>query len=70
MNKMTCIHHYIIVEESVVYSAWLRLPSQTDPVVRNKFVNEVLETIELDAIKDSIVGVPGVSRLPTEQRKG
>jgi ABC-type multidrug transport system ATPase subunit len=32
-------------------------------------VDEVLETIELDDIKDSLVGIPGVSGLSTEQRK-
>ncbi|KAJ4823600.1 hypothetical protein Tsubulata_026479 [Turnera subulata] len=34
-----------------------------------EFVNEVIETIELDGIKDSLVGIPGVSGLSTEQRK-
>ena len=34
-----------------------------------EFVNEVLETIELDGIKDSLVGMPGASGLSTEQRK-
>ena len=32
-------------------------------------MKEVLETIELDVIKDSLVGMPGVSGLSTEQRK-
>lgn len=32
-------------------------------------MKEVLETIELDVIKDSLVGVPNVSGLSTEQRK-
>lgn len=34
-----------------------------------EFVNEVLETIELDGIKDSLVGMAGVGGLSTEQRK-
>lgn len=34
-----------------------------------EFVNEVLETIELDEIKDALVGIPGVNGLSTEQRK-
>lgn len=33
------------------------------------FVNGVLEIIELDGIKDAIVGLPGISGLSTEQRK-
>ena len=32
-------------------------------------MKEVLETIELDEVKDSLVGIPGVSGLSTEQRK-
>jgi len=32
-------------------------------------VNEVLETIELEEIKDSLVGVPGISGVTAEQRK-
>lgn len=34
-----------------------------------EFVDEVLQTIELDGIKDALVGIPGVSGLSTEQRK-
>ncbi|THU63952.1 hypothetical protein C4D60_Mb01t21280 [Musa balbisiana] len=59
----------ITVEESVMYSAWLRLPPQIDGKTRSKFVHEVLETIELDSIKDSLVGMQGVSGLSIEQRK-
>lgn len=32
-------------------------------------MNEVIQTIELDKIKDMLVGIPGVSGLSTEQRK-
>ncbi|XP_004508092.1 pleiotropic drug resistance protein 3-like isoform X2 [Cicer arietinum] len=60
---------YITVEESVRYSAWLRLPKEIDSAKKGKFVEEVLETIELDDIKDSLVGIPGQSGLSTEQRK-
>ncbi|KAF2312683.1 hypothetical protein GH714_039581 [Hevea brasiliensis] len=34
-----------------------------------EFVNEVLEIIELDGIKDSLVGLPGISGLSPDQRK-
>lgn len=34
-----------------------------------EFVDKVIETIELDGIKDSLVGIPGVNGLSTEQRK-
>ena len=33
------------------------------------FVREVMELVELDNLKDGIVGLPGVSGLSTEQRK-
>ncbi|XP_042520973.1 pleiotropic drug resistance protein 3-like isoform X1 [Macadamia integrifolia] len=59
----------ITVEESVIYSAWLRLLPQIDSKTKADFINEVIETIELDGIKDTLVGVPGVSGLSTEQRK-
>jgi energy-coupling factor transporter ATP-binding protein EcfA2/ABC-type multidrug transport system permease subunit len=45
------------------------LPSEIDSATKGKFVEEVLETIELDDIKDSLVGITGQSGLSTEQRK-
>ncbi|KAI7743635.1 hypothetical protein M8C21_012057 [Ambrosia artemisiifolia] len=39
------------------------------PRWNKKFIEEILETVELYAIKDSLVGIPGVSGLSTEQRK-
>ncbi|KAK8366846.1 hypothetical protein V6Z11_A02G144100 [Gossypium hirsutum] len=59
----------ITVEESVVYSAWLRLPSHIDSKTKDEFVNMVIETIELDGVRDCLVGIPGVNGLSTEQRK-
>ncbi|XP_056168815.1 pleiotropic drug resistance protein 3-like isoform X3 [Syzygium oleosum] len=59
----------ITVGESVKYSAWLRLPPEIDSETKAAFVEEVLETIELTEIKDSLVGIPGQSGLSTEQRK-
>ncbi|KAI4335067.1 hypothetical protein L6164_013748 [Bauhinia variegata] len=60
---------YITVEESVTYSAWLRLPIEIDSITKWKFVEEVMETIELGDVKDCLVGIPGQSGLSTEQRK-
>ncbi|KAK3005008.1 hypothetical protein RJ639_016125 [Escallonia herrerae] len=58
----------ITVEESLVFSAWLRLQPQIDS--KTKYVWHVsLETIELDGIKDDLVGLPGLTGLSTEQRK-
>ncbi|XP_030551722.1 pleiotropic drug resistance protein 3-like [Rhodamnia argentea] len=68
--EQTDIHTpQITVEESVIFSAGLRLDPQIDSKRKTEFINEVLETIELDGIKDSLVGTPGVSGLSTEQRK-
>ncbi|KAJ0976462.1 hypothetical protein J5N97_018427 [Dioscorea zingiberensis] len=68
--EQTDIHSpQITVEESVIYSAWLRLPEEIDSKTRTAFVNEVLQTIELDGIKDELVGIPGENGLSTEQRK-
>uniref|UniRef100_A0A0D9WFM2 ABC transporter domain-containing protein n=1 Tax=Leersia perrieri TaxID=77586 RepID=A0A0D9WFM2_9ORYZ len=68
--EQTDVHSpQITVGESVAYSAWLRLPTEIDSKTREEFVNEVLQTIELDEIRDSLVGLPGVSGLSTEQRK-
>ncbi|KAG0548825.1 hypothetical protein BDA96_01G201000 [Sorghum bicolor] len=59
----------LTVAESVAYSAWLRLPSQHNEKTRSEFVDEVLKTVELDQIKDSLVGRPGINGLSLEQRK-
>ncbi|KAK1376050.1 hypothetical protein POM88_032243 [Heracleum sosnowskyi] len=50
---------YVTVHESLLYSAWLRLPSEVDTAKRKMFVNEVLELVELDNIKEALVGLPG-----------
>ncbi|XP_048433500.1 pleiotropic drug resistance protein 3-like isoform X1 [Pyrus x bretschneideri] len=60
---------HITVEESIAYSAWLRLPVQIDRPTRSQFVKEVLQMIELDEVKDELVGSPGGSGISTEQRK-
>ncbi|KAK7848318.1 pleiotropic drug resistance protein 3 [Quercus suber] len=68
--EQTDIHSpQITVEESVIFSAWLRLSPQIDSKTKAEFVNEVLETIELDGIKDALVGIPGINGLSNEQRK-
>ncbi|ESQ52364.1 hypothetical protein EUTSA_v10016144mg [Eutrema salsugineum] len=68
--EQTDIHSpNITVEESLIYSAWLRLVPEIDPKTKIRFVREVMETIELEEIKDAMVGVAGASGLSTEQRK-
>ncbi|KAE8684348.1 putative Suppressor of protein silencing 3 [Hibiscus syriacus] len=53
---------HVTVYESLVYSAWLRL-------AKDMFVEEVMELVELNPLKNSLVGLPGVDGLSTEQRK-
>ncbi|CAI9281132.1 unnamed protein product [Lactuca saligna] len=68
--EQTDIHSpQITVHESLIYSAFLRLPKEVGNKDKMIFVHEVLELIELGNLKDAIVGLPGVSGLSTEQRK-
>ncbi|KAG6487497.1 pleiotropic drug resistance protein 2-like [Zingiber officinale] len=60
---------YMTIYESLVYSAWLRLAPEIDKQTRMMFVEEVMELVELDTLRDALVGVPGVDGLSTEQRK-
>ncbi|KAL2642881.1 hypothetical protein R1flu_010468 [Riccia fluitans] len=59
----------VTVYESVIYSAWLRLPKEVDDRTKMEFVDQVMDLVELENLKHSIVGLPGVSGLSTEQRK-
>ncbi|KAL9419245.1 hypothetical protein AB3S75_037074 [Citrus x aurantiifolia] len=52
----------VTIYESLLYSAWLRLP-------KDMFVEEVMELVEMKALRNSLVGLPGVDGLSTEQRK-
>ncbi|KAL8118558.1 hypothetical protein AgCh_016181 [Apium graveolens] len=60
---------HVTVYESLIFSAWLRLPSDVDLASRKMFVDEVLELVELNTLKAGLVGIPGVNGLSTEQRK-
>ncbi|KAJ9692524.1 hypothetical protein PVL29_011532 [Vitis rotundifolia] len=60
---------HVTIHESLLYSAWLRLPADVDSKTRKMFIEEVMELVELTPLKDSLVGLPGVNGLSTEQRK-
>ncbi|CAN1134898.1 ABC transporter G family member 39, partial [Linum perenne] len=60
---------YVTVHESLMYSAWLRLPQDIDSKTRKNFVEEVMDLVELNPVRDALVGLPGVDGLSTEQRK-
>ncbi|GAY62366.1 hypothetical protein CUMW_217170 [Citrus unshiu] len=59
----------VTVYESLLYSAWLRLPLEVDSPTRKMFIEEVMELVELNPLRQALVGLPGVSGLSTEQRK-
>ncbi|KAK4479170.1 hypothetical protein RD792_014681 [Penstemon davidsonii] len=59
----------LTVHESLLFSAWLRLPSEIDLETQKAFVEEVMELVELIPLKGALVGLPGVDGLSTEQRK-
>ncbi|CAI8611938.1 unnamed protein product [Vicia faba] len=68
--EQTDIHSpQVTVRESVIYSAFLRLPREVNNDEKMKFVDEVMNLVELDNLRDAIVGLPGVTGLSTEQRK-
>ncbi|CAN6438730.1 unnamed protein product [Victoria cruziana] len=60
---------HVTVYESLVYSAWLRLSSDVKADTRKMFIEEVMELVELNPIRNALVGLPGVDGLSTEQRK-
>ncbi|KAK7255299.1 hypothetical protein RIF29_28706 [Crotalaria pallida] len=60
---------HVTVYESLVYSAWLRLPAEVGSNARKMFIEEVMELVELNPLRNSLVGLPGVNGLSTEQRK-
>ncbi|KAL3689015.1 hypothetical protein R1sor_015324 [Riccia sorocarpa] len=60
---------FLTVFESLTFSANLRLSGSVDKITRAKFVQGVIDLVELTSIRQELVGLPGVSGLSTEQRK-
>ncbi|KAG0452467.1 hypothetical protein HPP92_025131 [Vanilla planifolia] len=60
---------HVTVHESLTYSAWLRLSSELDRKTRKMFVEEIIDLVELNPLRNSLVGLPGVDGLSVEQRK-
>ncbi|KAL8153334.1 hypothetical protein V2J09_011094 [Rumex salicifolius] len=68
--EQTDIHSpQVTVRESLIYSAFLRLPKEVTAEEKMIFVDEVMQLVEIDNLKDAIVGLPGITGLSTEQRK-
>ncbi|XVE79409.1 hypothetical protein DITRI_Ditri14bG0056300 [Diplodiscus trichospermus] len=59
----------VTVEESLWFSSSLRLPKEISKTQRHDFVEEVMRLVELDTLRNALVGLPGSSGLSTEQRK-
>ncbi|KAK9062893.1 hypothetical protein SSX86_020083 [Deinandra increscens subsp. villosa] len=59
----------VTVYESLMYSSWLRLSSDINSTTRKMFVAELMELMELNPIRNALVGLPGVDGLSIEQRK-
>ncbi|KAH6836693.1 pleiotropic drug resistance 11 [Perilla frutescens var. hirtella] len=60
---------YVTVYESLIYSAWLRLSADVKKETRKMFVEEVMDLVELNPLRNALVGLPGVDGLSTERRK-
>ncbi|CAI9114209.1 OLC1v1014873C1 [Oldenlandia corymbosa var. corymbosa] len=68
--EQTDIHSpQVTIHESLIFSAFLRLPAEVSKEEKMIFVKEVMELVELDDLKNALVGLPGVTGLSTEQRK-
>ncbi|EFJ13280.1 hypothetical protein SELMODRAFT_424638 [Selaginella moellendorffii] len=68
-GKTTLMDVLAGLEESLIYSSWLRLPKEVDKQTRLMFVKEVMSLVELTPLRNALVGLPGVSGLSVEQRK-
>ncbi|KAG8643795.1 hypothetical protein MANES_11G067100v8 [Manihot esculenta] len=60
---------HVTVYESLLCSAWLRLSHEVSSETRKMFIEEVMQLMELQPLRQALVGLPGVSGLSTEQRK-
>ncbi|XP_050384706.1 pleiotropic drug resistance protein 1-like isoform X2 [Argentina anserina] len=60
---------HVTVSESLIYSAWLRLPPEVKSETKKMFIEEVMKLVELNPLRQSLVGLPGINGLSTEQRK-
>ncbi|KAE8728223.1 Pleiotropic drug resistance protein 3 [Hibiscus syriacus] len=60
---------HVTVYESLLYSAWLRLPKEVGAETRKMFIDEVMDLVELNPLRQAQVGLPSVNGLSTEHRK-
>ncbi|XP_047337551.1 pleiotropic drug resistance protein 1-like [Impatiens glandulifera] len=68
--EQTDIHSpQLTVFESLQYSSWLRLPPNVNSATKEMFVDEIMELVELNQLRNALVGLSGVNGLSIEQRK-
>ncbi|KAG6431202.1 hypothetical protein SASPL_109279 [Salvia splendens] len=68
--EQTDIHSpHLTIYQSLLYSAWLRLPPEVQSATRKMFIEEVMELVEVTEIRGGIVGLHGLNGLSPEQRK-
>ncbi|KAL0035494.1 hypothetical protein WJX77_008879 [Trebouxia sp. C0004] len=59
----------LTVMESLTFSAHLRLPRSVNMRSEAKFVDNVLDLVDMQGLRNALVGLPGYSGLSVEQRK-
>ncbi|DBB14463.1 TPA: transcription factor [Trebouxia sp. C0006] len=59
----------LTVIESLTFSARLRLPRNVNKRSEAKFVDNVLDLVDMQGLRNALVGLPGYSGLSVEQRK-
>ncbi|KAL0038217.1 hypothetical protein WJX79_008741 [Trebouxia sp. C0005] len=59
----------LTVIESLTFSAHLRLPRNVNKRSEAKFVENVLDLVDMQGLRSALVGLPGYSGLSVEQRK-
>ncbi|KAL3132996.1 hypothetical protein ABBQ38_006905 [Trebouxia sp. C0009 RCD-2024] len=59
----------LTVVESLKFSAHLRLDRNVNKRQEHKFVDDVLELVDMQGLRNALVGMPGQSGLSVEQRK-
>lgn len=60
---------FMTVDEVLTFSAELRLAKDMSYAAKKTHVNEVLAILELEAIKDSVVGPPGAGLMGEELKR-
>ncbi len=63
------VHRELTVYQSLYYTAWLRLPSDTSPAEREEVVKRVIDELELKDAQNVIIGYPEKKGISGGQRK-